>query len=101
VLVVADDGYKFALIAIRQLDEGPNAVSVMDDIGWLDIQRIADDPRENPPFPIPSLTGVNPPCSARCALNRTYKHSCIISCSLASTSILSYSRNCTHTAGEF
>jgi len=51
---VTEEGFKFALIAIRQVDDGPNAVSVMDDIGWLDTERVAGEVTGRSILDIPS-----------------------------------------------
>ena len=42
VFVVTDDGYKYALVAMRQVSDGPTATSLLDDIGWLDVKQIAE-----------------------------------------------------------
>ncbi|KZT40826.1 MED14-domain-containing protein [Sistotremastrum suecicum HHB10207 ss-3] len=41
VLVIAEDGYKYALTCMRPVAETPHTVLVMDDIGWLDVARIS------------------------------------------------------------
>jgi mediator of RNA polymerase II transcription subunit 14 len=40
VIVIADDGFKFALVSVKSVVENARTYMVMDDIGWLDVARI-------------------------------------------------------------
>ena len=46
VLVVTDTDFRYALISVRIVPEGIYQSLVMEDIGWLDVERICGRGRE-------------------------------------------------------
>ena len=46
VLVVTDTDFRYALISVRVVPEGIYQSLVMEDIGWLDVERICGRGRE-------------------------------------------------------
>jgi hypothetical protein len=46
VLVVTDTDFRYALISVRIVSEGIYQSLVMEDIGWLDVERICGRGRE-------------------------------------------------------
>lgn len=40
VLVITDDGFRYALISVKAAPESAAGVLLMEDIGWLDVSRI-------------------------------------------------------------
>lgn len=43
VFVITDVNVRFALISVQVLVDNPQGNMIMDDIGWLDVQRIHGD----------------------------------------------------------
>lgn len=55
VLVITDQEFRFALIQVRRI-EGKISTLVIDDLGWLDVQRIHGNKTRTEPAQ-PSLLG--------------------------------------------
>ena len=70
VLVVTDTDFRYALISVRVVPDSMYQSLIMEDIGWLDVERICRRGREARALKVARESGFGGPSaeSSRCAL---------------------------------